>query len=272
MSGQLDYSLEMRTALDGQPEHAVNYDRLSFTNAMTTQVTTLTVGGTATDGAYTYTATNPDGIVASVTVTRATTPATDTDIATAIAAAINISSQFIGIASATSASAVVTVTFKRPIVYTNTTAAPSPGTLVAANTTSAGGSYVAVGRFAKKGTGDRELTPVVTGTTIAQIVGMALRTGQIVNGESYGLTYDSYEPGREVAVGRSERVWTKVFEAVTPTSTLYIWIDHTDTSVPVGALVASANGGKAIDASSIVRPLSTTSSGGVALVEIFKGV
>lgn len=272
MSGQLDYSIEMRQALEGQPEHAVNYDRLSFVNALTTQVTTLTVGGTATDGAYTYTATNPDGIVASVTVTRATTPATNDDLATAIAAAINVSSQFVGIASATSAAAVVTVTFRRPLVYTNTTAAPAPGTLVAANTTSAGGSYIRVGTFVKKGTGDRELTPVVDGTTIAQIMGVALRTGQIINGESFGLSYDAYEPGDVVAVGRSERIALKVYESVTPTSTPYIWIDHAVTTVPVGGLVASANGGDAIDASSICRFLSTASAGGLAWVEIFKGV
>jgi hypothetical protein len=272
MSGQLDYSYNHRAALDGAPEHAVNYDRLSFINPLSMQVSTLTVGGTATDGNYVFTATNPDGIAASVTVLRATTPATNTDLATAIKNAINASSSFIGIASATSAAAVVTVTFKRPLVYTLTTSAPAPGTLVAANTTAAGGSYIAVGRFVKKGTGDRDLTPVVTGTTIAQIVGVALRTGQIINGGEFGLVYDSYQPGDDVAVGRSERVWCKVFEAVTPTSTPYIWIDHTDTSVPVGALVAAANGGKAIDASTICRILTTTAAGGNALVEIFKGV
>jgi len=158
------------------------------------------------------------------------------------------------------------------MVYTLTTAAPAPGTLVAANTTAAGGSYLAVGRFVKKGTGDRDLTPVVTETTIAQIMGVALRTGQIINGGSFGLTYDSYRPGDDVAVGRSERVWCKVFEAVTPTSTPFIWIDHTDTSVPVGGLVAAANGGKAIDASTICRFLSTTASGANASVELIKGV
>lgn len=273
MSGQLDYGYEHRAALDGAPEHAVNYDRLSYINPLSMQVSTLTVGGTAADGNYVFTATNPDGIAASVTVQRtAGVPATNTDIATALKNAINASSSFIGIASATSASAVVTVTFKRPLVYTLTTAAPGTGTLVAANTTTAGGSYLAVGRFVKKGTGDRDLTPVVTGTAIGTIVGVALRTGQIINGGDFGLTYDSYRPGDDVAVGRSERVWMKVFESVTPASTPYIWIDHTDTSVPVGALVAAANGGKAIDASTICRFLSTAASGANALVEVFKGV
>lgn len=272
MSGQLDYSYEHRGALDGAPEHAVNYDRLSFLNPLSMQVSTLTVGGTATDGDYVFTATNHDGVAASVTVTRSTTPATNTDLATAIKNAINASSSFIGIASATSASVVVTVTFKRSMVYTLTTAAPGIGTLVAANTTAAGGSYLAVGRFVKKGAGDRDLTPVVTGTTIAQIMGVALRTGQIINGGDFGLTYDSYRPGDDVAVGRSERVWCKAFEATTPTSTPYIWIDHTDTSVPVGGLVVAANGGKAIDASTICRILTTTAAGSNALVEIFKGV
>lgn len=272
MSGQLDYSLEMRDNAEGTPESAVNNDRLSFLNAMSMQVTTLTVGGTATDGAYVYSATNPDGGVASVTVTRATTPATNTDIAIALAAAINASSQFVGIASATSAAAVVTVSYRKPLVYTNATSAPAPGTLVAANTTAAGGSYLRVGTFVKKGAGDRDLTPVVDGTTIGQIVGVALRTGQIINGESFGLSYDAYEPGKDVAVGRSERVKLRVYEAVTPASTPYIWIDHAVTTVPVGGLVASAFGGDAIDASSICRFLSTASAGGIALVEIYKGV
>jgi hypothetical protein len=164
------------------------------------------------------------------------------------------------------------VTFKRPLVYTHTTTAPGTGTLVAANTSTAGGSYIAVGRFVKRGAGDRELTPVVTGTTIAQIMGVALRTGQIINGGDFGLTYDSYQPGDMVAVGRSERVYVKAFEATVPTSTPYIWIDHTDTSVPVGGLVVGANGGKAIDASSICKILTTTSAGDQAFVELTKGV
>lgn len=280
MAGQLTYGLEMRPMLEGAPEHAVNYDRLSFTNPLSVQVTTLTVGATlAASSSYTYTATNPDGIAASVTVTYVGAPATVTVVATDIAAAINASSQFIGIASATSAVGVVTVTFRRPLVYTNATVVTGASVaLTAANTATAGGSYVRVGVFVKKGAGDRELTPITDATTIAQIMGLALRTSQIISGESFGLAYDAYRPGDEVAVGRSERVPVKVYEAVTPTSVPYIWIEPTVTTVPLGGLVKSTDGGglgsagDAIDASSICRFLSTAAAGELAWLEIFKGV
>ena len=271
MAGQLDYSMEMSVALEGAPEHAHNHDRLSFTNPLGAQTTTLTVGATlVANSSYTYSATNADGVVATVTVSYVAAPASVTVVASNIAAAINASSQFVGIASATSAVGVVTVAYRRPTVYTNATAVVGAGvTLVAANTTQAGGSYLRVGTFAKRGAGDFTLTPVVTGTTISQIVGVAVRTGQIINGESYGLSYDAYRPGDVVAIGRSERIRLRVYAPVTPTSVPFIWIDHTDTSVPVGGLVNAANGGKAIDASSICSFLTTATSGSLSLVEVF---
>jgi hypothetical protein len=271
VSGQLNYSYNMREALEGARVDSGAYDCLSYLNPSLAQISTLTVGGTASDGDYVTTFTPSDGGAAvTITVTRATTPSTNTNLATAIAAAINASSAMLGVASASSASAVVTVTFRRPgITYTITTTAPGTGTLVAATTQATGGGYVRVGKFVARNTSyDRQLTPIISSTTIATVVGVAERTGQIINGESFGLTYDAYRPGDEISVIRAGRVWMIAGENVTPASTPYVWVDHTDTTHPVGTLVAAASGGKAVSAATICRVLSTATAGNLASVEM----
>lgn len=269
---QLNYSYNTRTGLEGTRVDSGYVDALSYLNPSNEQISTLTVGGTASDGDYVTTFTPSDGGAAvSITVTRATTPSTNTNLATAIAAAINASSAMLGVASASSASAVVTVTFRRPgITYAITTSAPGSGTLVAATTQATGGGYVRVGKFvARNASYDRRLTPVTTSTTIATVVGVAEDNGGLLNGAGIGLTYDAYQPGDEVSVVRSGRIYMAAGESVTPASTPYVWIDHTDTTHAVGTLVAAASGGKAITAASICRVLSTASAGNLAVVEMF---
>ena len=271
MSGQLDYSYSMREALEGSMVDSNFYDKLSYLNPSLAQISNLTVGGTASDGDYVATLTPSDGGSAfSITVTRSTTPATNSDLATAIAAAFAASSDALGVVTASPAAAVVTLTFLRPgITYTITTSAPGSGTLVAATTQATGGGYVRVGKFVARNTSyDRRLTPITTGTTIATVVGVAERTMQIINGTSFGLTYDAYRPGDEVSVVQRGRIWMLAGEAVTPASTPYVWIDHTDTTHPVGTLVAAANGGSAITAATICRVKSTAAAGSLASVEI----
>ena len=268
---QLNYDYSMREALEGARADSGAVDAMSYLNPSLAQISTLTVGGTASDGDYVTTLTPSDGGAAfSITVTRSTTPATNANLATAIAAAFAASSDALGVVTASPASAVVTLTFLRPgITYTITTSAPGSGTLVAATTQATGGGYVRVGKFvARNASYDRRLTPITTSTTIATVVGVAERTGQILNGASLGFTYDAYRPGDEVSVVRGGRIWMLAGEAVTPASTPYVWIDHTDTTHAVGTLVAAANGGSAITAATICRVLSTAAAGSLAKVEM----
>jgi hypothetical protein len=283
MPSQLNYGYNMQRMLLGQRLDSAYTDAFSYVNPMLPQVGTLTVGGTATDGTYSVTITPPDGAAAvTISIVRATTPATNADIALALSNAINASNALLGIVSSSNASAVNTLTFRRSgVTYAVTTAAPAPGTHVWALTQTAGGSYAHVGRWARKSTAtgaDRILTPIIDGTTIAQMVGIVERTFSCIDGTFYGQNGEVYPAGSDVPIMRAGRIPMIAYEAMTPADTPFIWIDHAATAVPVGGLVKSSNGGglgsagDAIDASTRCRILSTAAVGELVIVEPYFGV
>ena len=266
----------MQAGLEGARHDAGRpHDADSYTNVISAQIVTLTVGGTPTDGVYSNLIEQEGAAPVLLDVTRATTPASNNDLAAALAAAGNTENAFKNLLSATSAAAVVTLTFKHPgIIYVNTTAAPAPGTLVALTTTAPGGSFQRVGMWVARASGakDKVLTPITTGTVVGDLLGIAERTFHIINGEDFNLAFDAYEPGKEVSVGLSGRWNVKVVDAVTPDSTPFVWIDETDPIGSVGQMAATAFGGAAIDVSSLnVRFRTSAPAGGIAVVEIREG-
>lgn len=283
MPVQLNYGYSQTRALVGNVVDSAWADRFSYVNPLLPQVGTLTVGGTATDGVYSVTITPADGGAATtISITRATTPATNADIALALSNAINASNALLGVVSSSNASAVNTLTFRRSgQTYTVTTAAPSPGTHVWAQTQAPGGSYANVGRWARKSTAtgaDRLLTPIIDGTTIAQMVGVIERTFSCIDGSFYGQAGEVYPAGSDVPLIRAGRIWMVAYEAMTPADTPFIWIDPAATAVPVGGMVKSTSGGglgssgDAIDASTKCRILSTAAAGELVVIEPFFGV
>lgn len=107
--------------------------------ASTAQTSTLTVGGTATDGVYSAQLINDwtgAAVAAAVTVTRAAgSPATNTDIADALATALEAVPAIAALTSPiNNSSATIPVTFNGlGNHYSWVLSAPNPGTLVAAD-------------------------------------------------------------------------------------------------------------------------------------------
>jgi len=100
------------------------------------QTNTLTFAGTATDGAYTAVFSDLDVPNITVSIVRATTPATNTDLATAWAALANADTDLRSMFLITSAAGVVTITAREngnPFTLT-VTAVTGPATLVSAVT------------------------------------------------------------------------------------------------------------------------------------------
>ncbi len=151
-----------------------------YLNQSYAQVSTWTVTGTTVAGDSTVTIQLPDGSNL-VAIGNAPTP-TDTEAAAALALYINTTDAWRNVATATSALGVVTVTsLHTGIVYPFmgfTT--PGAGTIVAANTTDAGGSNFPTARFFvaianAQGDGGRCLTLPSAATTADEISGISSR-------------------------------------------------------------------------------------------------
>jgi len=176
---------------------------------------------------------------------------------------------------------VITLRFKQPkIAYAVNCTAPAPGTLGAALSTAAGGTYQRVGMWVARVQGaspvtpDRRLTPITTATVLADLEGIAERTYHLINGADFGLTYDAYDIGSQVSVGKAGRWAVEVVSAVTPDSTPFVWIDEGDATGHVGQMTGvDPGGGAVLDVSSLgVRFVSSAPAGGIATVEIGEGI
>lgn len=278
MVAQLNYSYKMREFLEGARADAGRraHDADSFTNPINAQSATATFGGTPTDGTYSLLIEQQGAPPIVAAIERATTPATNDDLATAFALEINSNSVFKNLVKATPASAVVTLNFIHPgISYTLTPSAPGPGTLVSAITTAPGGTFQRVGMFVARAAGgpDRLLTPITTGTVETDLLGIAERTFHLINGEDFNLPYDAYRPGSAVSVGLSGRWAMKTIEAVTPDSTPHIYIDETDpVTGHVGQVCGTVLGGSAIPVPALnLRFRTSAAAGGLVVCQLREG-
>lgn len=274
MSAQVDYSFTQAALLEGQRSQGFNTSR-DFLNPRLPQISTVTFGGTIADGVYSVTIAQPDGAPTTFTITRATTPATNTLLGDALVALIAGSNAMLNVASAVNASGVVTITFKKAgLAYPITVSTTSTGTIATATTQPAGGSNVRVGAWVRRSaTADNELRPVVAGTVVAELVGIAERTYSLVNDiASPALAYDAFVPSAHVPVGRHGTWAVRVWTAVTPASTPHVWIDAADATGFPGQMGATLVSSKSIDVSSLCRFISSAAAGEIAQVELFFGV
>jgi hypothetical protein len=121
-------------------------------NPLAPQQATLLFGGTETDGTYSQAFTAPDGTTLTIAVVRATTPATNADLAAQLVANAQADDDWANVATFEvdgGTAEQVNVLWLHPseAYPLGATAAPAPGTLTPAITANAGGAPVPVGRF-----------------------------------------------------------------------------------------------------------------------------
>lgn len=153
------------------------------------QISTVTVAGTATDGVYAFDIVDTQtGLTHTVTQTRATTPASNTDLADAFTLLVNGDSALLNIVTADNTAGVLTLTFlHNGRTYTvGNEVVTGPGTLVAADTQSPGGSALPFGRFATLTTnpGGEPIVALPDAVAEAAINGIILRSYSHANQQS----------------------------------------------------------------------------------------
>jgi hypothetical protein len=244
-------------AVDGPIDHEFTRTR---TNKMLAQAGTLTVGGTADDGIYSVTITNPADPEHPITVEFDRQDSeTNNQIAAALAALL-VKALMLK-ATVTVLNAVITVTFKNSnITYTVETADPGTGTLTWAQTQAAGGSSVPFGRFVRGGGDGVSFRPLVTGSVIADVIGVVVRELTVQNPET------GIPPGREGAILGVGPILVLTEEDVTPADTVYIRKETSANGTEVGVVRKSADGGTAISAATVCKFDSTSAAGTVARV------
>lgn len=268
---QLGYSLEMTTGLKGQRADAGDVDVRSYKYPRLAQITTATVGGTATAGDYEITITDPRFGDVVVSFTRTTE--TSAQIADGLVAAILAEQDLNGVCTAEIGGAAedVVITFLHTgIEYAVATSAPAPGTLVAVETQSAVVANLNLAICVKLGGADDELAILESGDGVGDVIGIVERPiGQLENTQADGntdTTEDTFGAGRMIPVGRRGRWLVEVETAVTPASTPFVRAIATGSEI-AGSFRDDADSGDAFDASSIFRFLSSADAGGLAIVE-----
>ena len=270
---QLSYPINQPAANEGQRADAGAVDVLSMVHQDIPQIGTLTVGGTPADGTYSTTITLPSGAMILVETIRATTPATNADLAAQHAIDLNATEALNGVVEAVDAAAVITLTFKDAgVVYPVATAAPGSGTLVHVVTQAADSTNpLPIGKFVARLTGtDRTVKVLASGDVVADIFGLVERPiGQIENtgNGNADLTALEFPVPSMIPAGRKGRWMVRTEEAVSPDSTPFIRMLATGTEV-AGSLRATTDGGDALDASSIVSILGTAAAGELVKIEV----
>lgn len=262
---KLEQGIGYAGQIDGPINHEFTRARL---NPAKSQKGTLTVGGTASDGDYVVTVTNPQepGWSAVATFTREDS---ETNAQIAAALAVELNKVLILKATTTNASAVNTLTFgSSELTYSVATSAPGTGTLVWAQTVAPGGSSLPFGRFVKGGGDGLTMLPLESGDAITATIGAIVREMTVENSETF-TGYDGIPVGREGAVAAKGPMLIDCEEAVGPADTVYIRIVASGTKTMIGAVGKSADGGNCISAASIARFDGDGVAGGVVRVNYF---
>lgn len=264
----------------GTRSRASGYNhRPSAINPLLAQNLTITVGGTAADGVYSYRVVDPDGNETLVEFDRQ-----DSETNTAIAAALrdrhNAISPVDDYFEATSAAAVETLTGKMPGTVFTVEAVDVPGgaTLVVAETQASGGFDIAPGRFvARKSAGDPSLGTSdeirnLTGTDELADIWGAVEQYSIPREIGEDGTVDrNIKPGETAAPMTVGYMWVTSETAIATTDSVYVRLTAGAGEI-AGTIRADADGGDAIDASTKVRVITgTTEAGGTAEVSIDLG-
>lgn len=202
-SGRTGYSRTMARGYEGSPAYSSLKGARAVRNPDLAQISTVTVGGTAADGVYSFDVEDPiSGVTTTVSQTRATTPATNTDLAAAFVLLVNANAALLNVCTASNAAGVVTLAFLHSgIDYTvDNGVAPGGASVTPATTQSAGGSAVPFGRFCTMGAaedGQASIALPTASTLAAAIRGVSLRPeGQFANaGSALASASDSIPVG-----------------------------------------------------------------------------
>lgn len=216
------------------------------------QTNTLTFGGTETDGAYTAEFRNLDVDNISVSVVRATTPATNADLATAWHAAAIADADLVRLFEITVASAVVTVVSRE---NGNTfdlvvTAVTGPATLVSAVTQSASPGSLLMGiGVALTGNGTKEVGPPAAATAF-EISGITWDGGSAANASvipTLGAEnfLSPFTAGDLVPVMKEGVVWISPEVAIAEGDPVFVRVVAAGAEV-LGALRNDADGSDAV--------------------------
>lgn len=204
--GQIGYDQFPKTGVEGQP-HA-NLLSKRATNPLNPQVSSVTIGGSASDGDYTITIVDAQTgtSLGTATFTRGSGESNAT-IATELIDAVN------GLASApnkftasSGGSGVVQIDFDHANKqYTVTAAAPGSGTATVA-TTETGGTDIPFGRFLVYSGDEAMVLP--DGASPGDIRGVSVRDFQFVNqGSALASADDVIPPGSLFAAGFEGKIW-----------------------------------------------------------------
>ncbi len=191
--GITGFSRTMDRGIEGAP---AEFDGVSggrpMVNPKSKQVTELTVGGTATDGDYVITITEPDGTVHTVTFTRGSSETND-GISDGLQAAVDnaITGDLAGVVESVADSDTndLQITFAHEgLDYDVSGAAPGSGTLTDTEITDPAGSSIPLGRFVADGgaseDGQRAMA-LPDGVAETAILGVLMTPiGHNANGES----------------------------------------------------------------------------------------
>lgn len=262
----------------GARSRAAGYDsRPTAANPLLAQIFTAVVGGTADDGTYLITATDDEtGIAYTASFLRASGE-TNAQISAGLALNWNGKSPNNDIFTAAAPNATGTYTGKvAGRTYTITKSAPGTGTITLAQTQAAGGKKLKPGTFvARKAVASADgYTPdtvrqLATGDGVAKIWGFIERM-QIMAELRPDITPaadETYRPGDAVPVMRLGSFWMDcetAFNALTDTP--YVRIN--DGGDYDCVLRNDADGGDAIDASTILKVITGTAAAGRVEVHI----
>lgn len=172
-----------------------HYDALNYEHRA--QVSTVTVGGTKSDGNFDV---YVDGNLVRVVRTGGS-PDSNDDIAAAIAAAINADPVVAGIVTATVNSAIVTLTANvkgRAFVLSSSTTG-STSTLVSATTTASSQNAIPVGVFVAYGSAAESLRALQANDTPAKIAGLVASSSNQDEAANDG-TAAGYSAGKSIPV------------------------------------------------------------------------
>lgn len=276
-----DYYGQTQTAYGpaGARSRTAGYNsRRAAINSLLPLIFTATVGGTASDGEYKVTVTDDlTGEAYATAFTRGNSE-TNAQIAAKLRDNWNAVSKNNDIFTAAAPAAVVTFTGKvAGRTYTITKSAPGSGTITIATTQAAGGTKMPAGIFvARRSAGSADgYTPdqvrQLTGSdTVAGIWGFVERPyilGEIRDVDGVVSANDSYVPGAPVPVMTEGTFWMDSETALAVTDTPYVRFTA-GAGEQGGILRNDADGGDALDASSILKVITGTAAAGRVEVTI----
>lgn len=265
----LDYQLNQPRGFEGQVDGPIDHEgTYARTNPAKAQEGTITIAGTADDGIYSFTVTDPNDPGHPITVEFERADGETNDQIAAALAAKAVLALLLKFTVSVATNVITLKANNADITYGVTTSAPGTGTATWAQTVAAGGVYLPFGRFVAGGGDGVTARPLKVGDTVANVIGVVVRELAV---ETRGSTTESdgIPPGREAAVASRAPMLMYTEEAVTPADTCYARIVANGSNDQIGRVRKSADGGNAVDVHTIARFDESAAAGTMVRVLVF---